>query len=268
MLARYRIVPRKRYGQNFLHDGNTLRCIAQAAQLKPGEHVVEIGSGTGALTELIIAADVNLTAIEYDARLAPYLREKFRKMDNFKLIQADAARVDFDDLTRGEAWICCANLPYSVSTVIIGRLLGIANLPRQMTLLLQREMGERICSPPNNKTYGSLSVRCQSLYKAEIVRIVSPNVFWPRPDVDSALVRLTLREDRLDRGDWVVADELVRHCFAQRRKTLLNRLRAYPRADDPGAILESLGIAADARPENLSPQQFKDLASLIRRAQP
>ncbi len=259
-LQRLDLKPSRKLGQNFLHDQNILQRIAAESEFAVSDHAIEIGPGTGNLTALLLETGADLTAIEYDVRLAEFLHERFADAENFTLIQADAARVDFTELAQNKAWKCCANLPYSVSTVILARLLAIPNPPEVMTLLLQREMAERIVAGPGSKTFGTMSVRVQAIYDSKLVKVVSPNVFLPRPDVDSAILKLRLKAIRPSPEEFRAISEVVGVCFQKRRKKLSNCLKRYVNADE---IAEQLGIDLTKRPEQLAVSDFVALGKAL-----
>jgi 16S rRNA (adenine1518-N6/adenine1519-N6)-dimethyltransferase len=261
LLGALDLKPSRKLGQNFLVDHNTILKICNASDAQAGDLVVEIGPGTGAMTEHLLDRGVELVAIEYDLRLADFLSERYGERDNFTLIQADAGRVDFDALTKSREWRCNANLPYSVSTVILAKLLAVETPPKSMTLLLQKEMADRIASPHGNKTYGALSVRTQAQYAVKTVGTVPPTVFYPPPEVQSAILRLDLREDRLPKDDFIRFDAFVKHCFSQRRKKLRKRLLTLNLDTDVDQGLEATGISPDLRPEALT---VKDFLALFR----
>ena len=263
LLTKLDMQPSKKLGQNFLLDNNLIDLIVRSAKLKDNDNVLEIGPGTGHLTEIILKHNVSLTAIEYDLRLAEYLTDHFKDKENFKLIQADAGRVHFDELVGDKPWICLANLPYAVSTVILGRLLEIQNPPERMILLLQKEMADRIAAQPGIKNYGSLSVRVQSFFEAKVIRKVPPDVFCPRPDVDSAILGL-------ERRDYIISVEerkklfpIIKLAFSQRRKKMIKVLKSQYKEDKLIDAFKALNIDLNARAENLTVKQYLKLAELI-----
>ncbi|OVE77712.1 ribosomal RNA small subunit methyltransferase A [bacterium F16] len=256
LLTELGIRPSRKLGQNFLIDPNTIQRICRCADIKDGDLIIEIGPGTGAMTDYLLQQDIDLIAVEYDVRLADYLRNTYGSYPNFTLIQADASRIDFDEVTNGREWKCSANLPYSVSTVIMAKIAMQENLPKSMTLLLQNEMVDRISAPSGSKTYGSLSVRLQTLFEARKAGTVGPTVFWPPPDVDSAILTLQRKDDRLTPVEFKGFDKLVKHCFAQRRKKLKKRLASFITPEKAQQAFASSGLSPDARPEQLSPNDF------------
>ena len=183
--------PGRGLGQNFLLDGNLLDAIVRTAAPAAGEDILEVGPGFGALTERLLASGAKVTAIEYDRRLAGYLRDRFRDAENLRLVEADACKTDYRELFRGKPFRAIANLPYAISSVFIARMLELDEPPERMFFMLQREMGERLAAAPGSRDYGSLTVRAGFEYRVRIERIVPPEVFYPPPEVESALVEFS-----------------------------------------------------------------------------
>jgi len=249
--------PSKRLGQNFLIDPNLTRWIAQAPQISAVTPVLEVGPGTGALTHELLEAGHRVTAIEFDRRLAEFLRERFEHNPAFELIEGDICRVNLAAAIPKDCW-CIANLPYSVSGPAIARFLEFSERLLGMQFLLQREMAERLCAPSGNKSYGTLSVRTQIAYDVKLLRKVSPSVFWPPPAVDSAIVQLRRKVDVPSRHELASLKALLSPGFSQRRKRLLPLLRAtLPDAEEAFKALE---IPRDSRAEHLSIGQWHSLA--------
>jgi 16S rRNA (adenine1518-N6/adenine1519-N6)-dimethyltransferase len=253
--------PKKRFGQHFLHDPGILRRIVEAIAPRPGERLVEIGPGEGALTLPLLAAAGALTAIELDRDLIEPLRAKAAGRGALEVIHADALAVDFTALAAGAPLRLVGNLPYNISTPILFHCLQHAAAIRDMHFMLQREVVERMAAAPGNKTYGRLSVMLQLRCTVELLLRVPPGAFRPPPKVDSAVVRLTPRPaaalpdvaaERLER--------VVRAAFGQRRKTLANALAGVLDA----AAIAAAGIDPRARAEQLPPPAFVALARRCR----
>ncbi len=172
--------PSKSLGQNFLHDKNILRRIVKLAEIKTGDEVLEIGPGLGALTTFLADDATRVVAIEKDKRLEETLGELFGDRHNVELIFQDALKADFREFYSGKKLKVVANLPYSISSPILIKLLGVRDIVSSMVVMLQLEIGERICAPPGNKTYGSLSVLLQTFMDVKIEFRVSPECFWPK----------------------------------------------------------------------------------------
>jgi 16S rRNA (adenine1518-N6/adenine1519-N6)-dimethyltransferase len=240
--------PRKRLGQNFLRDGNVARKIVAA--LSPEGPVVEIGPGTGALTEWLLARDPGLTAIEVDGRAVELLRERWPDMD---VREADVLNVDWAGLSaeRGAPLNVIGNLPYYITTPILFSLLDAKRgSVGEAVVMMQREVARRIVASPGTKVYGILSVVLQKLTEPRLLFDVSRNVFHPRPDVTSSVVRFGFGAPEIG-VDSDLFRTVVRTAFNQRRKTLRNSLGRLT-SDVPAAFT---GLRADA----LSPDDFVEL---------
>ena len=256
-LAELGMRPGRGLGQNFLIDGNLLDAIARASAPEPGEEILEVGPGFGALTKRLLAAGARVTAIEYDHRLAEYLRRHFAD-ENLRLIEADACKADYRTLfPEGRRFRAIANLPYSISSVFIARMLELEEPPERMFFMLQREMGERLAAVPGTKEYGSLSVRVQFDYHVRIERIVPPEVFYPPPEVDSALVEFRRHRDfSLDPVRRSKLRGIVNTAFAQRRKQLGKVLGAAYGKTEALSALTDAGIVPETRPDKLGCGDF------------
>ncbi|MCQ2352816.1 MAG: 16S rRNA (adenine(1518)-N(6)/adenine(1519)-N(6))-dimethyltransferase RsmA [Victivallaceae bacterium] len=258
--------PGRGLGQNFLLDGNLLDFIARASGLEEGDEVLEVGPGFGALTEKLLIHGGNVTAVEYDHRLAAFLRKKFAGQP-LKIVEADACRVDYRELFGVRPFKAIANLPYAISTVFIARILDGAVQPRTMFFMLQKEMGERLAATPGSKAYGALSVRCQLMYDVSISRIVPPEVFYPAPEVESALVKF-VRHDRFDLNDGIgkSVSGVVKLAFSQRRKQLGKVLShgSYG-AENVSAAFAQLGLPLEIRPDRIDVEQFYQLGKLLKK---
>lgn len=270
-MSHYRYTP-PAYGQHFLHDKNILGLIVRAADLVPGDEVLEIGAGTGRLTEMLLAEGVNVAAVEIDAGLHPHLEEKFAGNRSLRLIKGDALRMPWVDMlpSDGRA-VVLGNLPYAISTQIIFRVLENRDRVRRAVFLVQWEVAVRMAANPGGKEFGILAVACQLFGKPEIVRKVPPTVFLPPPRVDSALVRWDILEDALyPMPDRVFTMSVVKAAFGQRRKKLVNSLSAgFPsvRKDSLGKILDEMELPVSVRAEQLTVEQFAELATRLEKFQ-
>jgi 16S rRNA (adenine1518-N6/adenine1519-N6)-dimethyltransferase len=254
LLAELGVRPSRSLGQNFLVDANLLDWLVRTTAPAPGERILEIGPGTGVLTARLLAAGARVTAVELDHRLAGYLRQHFAGEPGLALVEADACQVDYPALLGDGPFRCIANLPYAVSTVVLMRLLELASPPRECFVLLQEEMAERLRAGPASKEYGALSVLAQLQCSVERVRRVSPQVFFPPPEVGSAFVRLRHRgADALPAAARPALRELLRLGFGQRRKQLRGQLTPRFAAAAVDQAFARLGLAADVRAEALAP---------------
>lgn len=257
--------PGRGLGQNFLLDGNLLDCIVRKSGAAAGEKVLEVGPGFGALTEKLLASGVDLTAIEFDRRIAEYLRKKFAGTPNFKLIEADACKVMYREIfPEGVKFRAIANLPYAISSVFIARMLECLNPPQSMFFMLQKEMGERLAAHPGSKAYGALSVRTQLLYDVTVEKIVPPQVFCPPPEVDSALVSFKLKsipECDMDTAD--IVSWLVRMLFNQRRKQMGKVLGTIIGKENAAAAMAEAGFPMEVRPDKLTVTEFVILTRAV-----
>ena len=254
--------PGRGLGQNFLLDGNLLDWIVRAAKVSPQDNILEVGPGFGALTSRIVATGANLTAIEFDHRLAAYNREKLADKSNFRLVEADACRVDYDELFPEEIpYRAVANLPYAISSVFIAKLLECKNKPQSMFFMLQKEMAERLAAVPGTKAYGALSVRIQLFYKVKIEKIVPPEVFCPPPEVESALISFELRNDNTcSDAEARMISRVVRTAFNQRRKQLGKVLGQMFGKNEVAETFEKLNIPMEIRPDKLTVEDFIAIA--------
>ena len=254
---------KKSLGQNFLRDPHYLNRIADAAQVAPGDQVLEIGPGLGHLTTVLAHRAQKVLAIEVDDRLIPHLQEEFRAVPNFELLHADALEYDYGSLNG--RWKVVANLPYYISTPIIQKLILHREKFSSLTLMLQKEVAERIASPPGGKEYGYLSVLVQYFTVPRIEFKVPPGAFTPRPEVDSIVITLILR----DRPAVMVKDEaffirVIKAAFSQRRKTLRNSLKQLGTPKEKmDEVLNSTGIDLGRRAETLTVEEFGKLADFL-----
>lgn len=255
---------RKRFGQNFLHDQHIIQRIGNSTGVTAADHVVEIGPGRGALTDVLLATGAKVTAIELDRDLLPILRAQFFNADNFTVIEGDALRFDFGTLATAEHPIkLVGNLPYNISTPLIFHLLEHRNHIIDMHFMLQKEVVDRLCAEPGTGAYSKLTVMAQYYCRPSWLFNVPPGAFTPQPKVDSAIVRLVPRPaDELTAADARLLSRLVRTAFSQRRKTIRNNLKN----DFDIALLEQAGIDEGARPEVIPVGDYVRLSNLIAEA--
>jgi 16S rRNA (adenine1518-N6/adenine1519-N6)-dimethyltransferase len=254
LLAKYRIRPTKALGQNFVIDPNTIRKVVDVADLSPDDTVLEIGPGVGSLTRGLAQAARRVVAIEIDERLIPVLEETLSDLDNVETVLGDALKLDLGSF---EATKLVANLPYNVAVPIVMRALELAPEVSQLTVMTQREVGERLASAPGSKAYGVPSVLVRYYSEPRVAGRIARGAFFPVPNVDSVLVELTRRPSPdVDRQHLF---EVVRAAFGQRRKSIRNSLASVLGPDTDEAI-RSTGVDPSARPEQLVLDDFVKLA--------
>lgn len=264
LLNRLGLRPSRRLGQNFLLDPNMLDSLVRCANVQPGESILEIGPGTGVLTERLLAAGCKLTAVELDHRLAAYLRdERFAGVEGFRLVEADACRVDFDELFGDEPFRCIANLPYSSSSQLLASLSGMRNRPREIYVLLQKEMADRLTAEAGTKDYGVLTVRLGLMYSISILKRIPKNVFFPSPEVVSAYVRMSLRDAVPDLELMGRVSRIAGIAFAQRRKKTSRMLEGEYGLDRVLSVFSSLGLPEDVRADGITPAQYVGLGRAL-----
>lgn len=252
--------PRHRFGQNFMIDQNLVRLVADSAGITKEDTVIEVGPGTGTLTEELLQRAGKVVAVEIDRDLSQLLRERFGANERFELIEGDALAGKHalnpqivEKITEGTKLI--ANLPYNIaSPLVIEMLIAGVDL---LAFTVQKEVAERLRAKENDDAYGPLSVMASSLAKVEVLRTLPPQAFWPPPKIESALVRMT-RDDRL--GTHANAfSTFVHQVFSFRRKTL-RRALANAGFDETGVdAINALGLDPQLRPENFSPAQLHAL---------
>jgi 16S rRNA (adenine1518-N6/adenine1519-N6)-dimethyltransferase len=242
----------KSLGQNFLHDGNQLRRIVAAAELAPGDRILEIGPGLGPLTELLVATGLPVMAVEKDARLIPILEERFPGKESLTLLHRDALDWLQEEPTDWEEWKLVANLPYSVGSPILVELAVAARPPRRMVATLQWEVVQRLAAAPDTDAYGLLTVLVGLQFQSAGWFKVPKDCFFPAPDVESACITLVRRpEPLLPPGLIPLYGEIVKTAFGQRRKMLRKLLRSRWPDATLTAALAAAGIPETARAETV-----------------
>lgn len=250
--------PRKRFGQNFLQNTHIIEAILQAIQPQRKDNIIEIGPGLGALTIPLLAKVDQLTAIEIDRDLQEHLQALEQGHNKLTIIGDDALKMDYHKFGAHQRII--GNLPYNISTPLIIRLLQYSSCIEDMHFMLQKELVERMAAVPGNKTYGRLSVMVQYTCEAELLFTVPPDAFYPKPKVDSAVIRLTpLKSSPYPKVVFDHFEHLVARAFSMRRKTLANNLKSLITADE----LQQLGIAPSRRPEQISVEEYAQIAKFI-----
>lgn len=262
LLDAHGVRPRKELGQNFVLDPNTIRKVVAVSGVTPGDRVVEVGAGCGSLTLGLAAAGARVVAIEFDDRILPILREVAGAIDGVEIVRGDAMTIALGDV---DADRLVGNLPYNIATPLVMRVLQDVPRITDLTVMVQKEVGERFAAVPGSKSYGQVSVVIRYFATASVVARVSRRAFFPEPNVDSVVVKIARSPSRLE----VDRDRLflvVRAAFSQRRKTLRNTLASVAGSTERAeAALSRAGVAADARPEQVDLPGFISIADALER---
>jgi 16S rRNA (adenine1518-N6/adenine1519-N6)-dimethyltransferase len=264
LAARHGVRPRRSLGQHFLIDPNLARAIASDASVGPGDHVVEIGAGLGSLTRALADTGARVVALEVDHRLLPALEESVGALPNVRVVHADAMGWEWIEHLAGDGSVLCANLPYNVATPLVLETLEREPRIARLVVMVQREVGDRLAAGPGDEGYGIPSLRVAYRARAAVLRRIPAEVFWPRPKVESVVVRLErLRRPPVDVEEprlWRVVDA----GFAERRKTMRNALRRLGlRPEEADAALAAAGVEPSARAETLSLEDFARVAERV-----
>ena len=270
VIQKYQFAFQKRFGQNFLIDAHVLEKIVSAAGITKDDCVLEIGPGIGTMTQYLAESAGQVIAVEIDTNLLPILADTLKDYSNVKVINQDILKVDINELVKeynnGRPIKVVANLPYYITTPIIMGLFE-SNVPiDNITVMVQKEVADRMQVGPGSKDYGALSLAVQYYASPYIVANVPPNCFIPRPNVGSAVIRLTrYQEPPVQVKDPKLMFKLIRASFNQRRKALQNGLNNSPEIsfskEEITKAIESLGVSPSVRGEALSLEQFAQLAN-------
>ncbi|MGI6361520.1 MAG: 16S rRNA (adenine(1518)-N(6)/adenine(1519)-N(6))-dimethyltransferase RsmA [Bacillota bacterium] len=265
---------RKSWGQNFLIDAQLVRKIVAAAEIRPSEHVLEIGPGLGAMSQLLAHEAASLILVELDPLLVKHLNEYFSRADHVEVLHQDALTLDLQSYMNSKQikhLKIVANLPYYITSPLLMHLLGAGISWQLMVLMMQKEVAQRIMATPGSKNWGALSLAVQYRAHVEKLFVVSPTAFMPQPQVDSMVVRLR----KLSQPAVAVCNErlmfsLISAAFAQRRKTILNALSNGPWKGDKDfwrSCLDSVSIDSKRRGETLSLEEFAALTDAVEKHQ-
>ncbi len=269
IIKKHDFICKKRYGQNFLIDTHVLDKIVEAADISKKDIVIEIGPGIGSLTQLLCERAAKVIAVEIDNKLIPILRDTMRNYNNIEIINSDVLKLNLGEIIKRENVVgrvkIVANLPYYVTTPIVMKLLEDKLNIDSITVMVQKEVAERMQAKPRTKDYGALSLAVEYYTEAKIIAYVPPNCFIPRPKVASAVIRLSIYKEAPVRvKDYKLMFKLIRAAFNQRRKTLQNGLNNaldiyYNKGEIINAI-EKLELSTKIRGEELSLKQFAELS--------
>lgn len=272
IIRRHGFAFQKKYGQNFLIDSHVLDKIIAAADITPGDMVLEIGPGIGTMTQRLAERARWVAAVEIDANLIPILEETLAGYENIKVFHEDILKMDIPklalDYNEGRPIKVVANLPYYITTPIIMGLFESGAPVDNITVMVQKEVADRMQSGPGSKEYGALSLAVRYYAQPYLAANVPPNCFIPRPGVGSAVIRLTRHQDPpVETKDRQLMFRLIRASFNQRRKTLLNGLYNSPELgftkEEIAKAIETLGLPAAVRGEALTLGQFAELSNLL-----
>lgn len=260
ILKKFNLRASKKLGQNFLIDSEVVRKIVEAAEISPGEEVLEIGPGIGTLTQGLLEAGAKVTAVELDKKLPAVLSETLEGYENFRLIQGDILKVNLSELMPNSFKVA-ANLPYYITTQILLTLLEKKLPITKIVTMVQKEVAERMTAQPCSKIYGAMSVAVQFRSDAKISFDVEPSAFLPRPEVTSSVVVCNVKESKYNVSDEEFFIKVVRSSFGQRRKTILNSLTgAGFLREKVLQSLENAEINFERRAETLTIEEFIKLA--------
>ena len=275
IINKYSFAFQKKFGQNFLIDSNVLESIIRGAEITKDDFVLEIGPGIGTMTQYLCEAARQVVAVEIDKMLIPILEDTLSEYDNVEVINQDVLKVDIKSLAEeknnGKPIKVVANLPYYITTPIIMGLFESGVPIDSITIMVQKEVADRMQTGPGSKDYGALSLAVQYYATAKVILNVSATCFMPRPNVGSAVIRLTCHKDcpvKVTDEKWMF--RIIRASFNQRRKTLQNGLgndASLPVTKEQAkAAIESMGLSATIRGEALSLAQFAELANRLKEA--
>jgi 16S rRNA (adenine1518-N6/adenine1519-N6)-dimethyltransferase len=268
-LAEYGLTPRKRWGQHFLIERNILNKVIQTAELEKGDVVLEVGPGLGEMTLALARQVKKVIAVEIDPKLVEILKKKTMDLPNVEVIKGDILEISFNQLLHQEdqRLKVVANLPYQISTPLLFRFIESRDVFSDFTLMLQKEVAERMVASPGGKDYGPLSVFTQSVSNLSICFFIKPSAFFPRPKVESAVIRVVWKERPvigLEEEEWFKL--VVRGCMGYRRKRLMNALKHsdIPLPSDIEQRMEQIGIDPRRRPGTITIQEFVRLAEALK----
>lgn len=276
IIKKYDFVFQKRFGQNFLIDPHVLEKIIQSARITKEDYVLEIGPGIGTMTQYLAEAAGKVRAVEIDTALIPILEETLKDYSNVSILQGDILKVDVNQMVEeeneGKPIKVVANLPYYITTPIIMGLFEKKIPLQSITIMVQKEVAQRMQTGPGSKDYGALSLAVQYYAKPEIVANVPPNCFIPRPKVGSAVIRLESHpKPPVEVSDEALMFRLIRASFSQRRKTLVNSLKNSQNLslsrEEIEEALNKCGIPLTIRGEALGLEEFAKLSNYIKERQ-
>lgn len=268
-LEAYGLAPKKKLGQHFLVDQNILKKVVKTAEIEKDDVVLEVGPGLGMMTLVLADQARRVVAVEIDSKLVEILKKKVEGYPHVEVIQKDILEMDFKQLheREGQPIKVVANLPYQISTPLLFQFIEARQAFSSLTLMLQKEVAERMIAPPDGKEYGPLSIFTQLVADLSICFFIKPSCFFPPPKVDSAVVHVTWKDQpvvAIQDMEWF--KKVVRGCFNYRRKTLINGLKfsGLPLPADTAERMNRIGMDPQRRPETLTLQDFANLAEILK----
>lgn len=275
LMKKYKIKANKSLGQNFLIDDNVLQDIVNGANIEQNDLVIEIGPGLGSLTKLLLEKAKKVVCIELDKKMVKILKERFIAYDNFKIINEDVLRINFNELIKEEKEHdtsirnvrVVANLPYYITTPIIMKLVENELNLQSITVMIQKEVAERLIAIPGTKETGAITYTIYYYCKSEKVREVENTNFLPEPEVTSEVINLILREEpAVQVKEKKIMFNIIKSAYMQRRKTLLNsltRVGVFKDKTEGIKVLKKIGLREDIRPENMKIEDFAKLTDVF-----
>lgn len=273
MMKKYGIIPKKKYGQNFLTDETILENIVANAEIEPNDFVIEIGPGLGNLTKRLCEKAGYVAVIEIDKQMVEILKKEYSYIHNLEIIEADILKIDLKELVakaEGKKVKVVANLPYYITTPILMKLLEEEPGISLIEIMVQKEVADRICAKPTGREFGAITVAVNYYAEPRYMETVPSNAFLPPPAVDSAVIRLDILEKPRVQVDKKLFFEIVKASFAMKRKTLLNSLGSAGihgiNKEKLAKILDDLEIDLNCRAERLSLENFAAITNAYERA--
>lgn len=270
LLKKHNFKFKKRFGQNFITDLNLLEKISEAGEVSQDDIILEIGPGAGTLTKILAEKAKHVIAMEIDRTLIPILEEQFNGIQNITLINGDALILDFDEIIKNsfpeaKKYKIIANLPYYITTPLLFKALENSSLLSQMVVMVQKEVGERLQGKPSTKDYGALTLMANYYAQVQYMFTVSKKIFSPEPEVDSAIVKFTKRDESpLNQEEEVFFKKLVRASFSQRRKTFLNSIKSLELdKEEVISFLKDSGYSEKVRGEELPLEIFLAMSRIF-----
>ncbi len=270
LLKKHNFKFKKRFGQNFITDLNLLEKISEAGEISQDDIILEIGPGAGTLTKILAEKAKHVIAMEIDRTLIPILEEQFNDVQNITLINGDALILDFDEIIKDEfpeakEYKIIANLPYYITTPLLFKALENSRLLSQMVVMVQKEVGERLQGKPSTKDYGALTLMANYYAQVQYMFTVSKKIFSPEPEVDSAIVKFTKRDESpLNQEEEIFFKKLVKASFSQRRKTFLNSIKTLDLdKEEVISFLKDSGYSEKVRGEELPLEIYLEMSKIF-----